>query len=146
MHCLNVIRTLPIPLIFDSIYDRVHWKCHSPEIHPIEKLQFFGTKSNFTKILIWICTARYRDIWVSWFGQLRRCSIAVDIYTVISWGAGASSVKCKFNVLCIYIYIDIYQDIYMYIHIYTYMYIHIYIYIHIEYVQICRCICRYMYA
>ena len=36
-----------------------------PEIRHIEKLKFLGTRSNSSKIEIWICTAKYRGIWVS---------------------------------------------------------------------------------
>ena len=54
--------------------DWFHWKCYTPEIHQIQKLQVHGTNSNQTKITIWICTARYGGIWVSRFGGFRGCS------------------------------------------------------------------------
>ena len=50
------------------IYDRFHWTRYNPENHQIQKLKFVGTNSNETKISIWICTTRYRGIWVSRFG------------------------------------------------------------------------------
>jgi len=40
-----------------SDHDRFHCKCYTPKNHQIEKLKFFGTQSNQTKISIWICTA-----------------------------------------------------------------------------------------
>jgi len=53
--------------------DSFHWKCRTPEIHRIEKTKFLGTNSNQTKIPIWICTARYRGIWVSRLGGFWGC-------------------------------------------------------------------------
>ena len=50
------------------IYDSIHWKRYNPELHQIQKPKFLGTSSNSDKISIWICTARYREIWVSGFG------------------------------------------------------------------------------
>jgi len=49
--------------------------CNFFEIHQTEKLEFLGTNSNQSKISIWICTARYRGIWVSRFDGLREWSI-----------------------------------------------------------------------
>ena len=49
-------------------YDRFHSKCYTPKIHQIQKLKFLGTNSHSIKISIWLCTARYREIWVSRFG------------------------------------------------------------------------------
>ena len=48
---------------------------YTPEIHQIQKLKFLGTSSNSTRISIWICTARYRDIEVSRFGGFWECGI-----------------------------------------------------------------------
>ena len=45
-----------------------------PEFHPNHTPNFLGTHSNQTKILKWICTARYREIWVSRFGGFWSCS------------------------------------------------------------------------
>jgi len=47
------------------LYHPFHWQCYTLKIHQIQKLKFLGTNSNSTKISIWICTARFREIWVS---------------------------------------------------------------------------------
>ena len=52
-----------------NIYDSFHWKCYNPKTHKIQKLKFLVTNSNEDKISIWICTARYREIWVSRCGE-----------------------------------------------------------------------------
>ena len=46
-----------------SWYDRFHWKCYTPKIHRIQKLESLGTNSNEAKTSIWICIARYRERW-----------------------------------------------------------------------------------
>ena len=57
--------------------DRFHCKCYTPEIHQIAIPKFLGTNSNSTKFSIWICTLRYRGIWVARFGGFRGCSIFI---------------------------------------------------------------------
>ena len=47
----------------------------TPEILQIQNLKFLGTNSNWTKISIWICTARNQEFWVSRLGGFRGCSI-----------------------------------------------------------------------
>ena len=51
-----------------------------PRIYQTEKLKFFGTNSDQSKISVWICTARYRGIWVSRSGGFReyytRCQLS----------------------------------------------------------------------
>jgi len=54
--------------------DSFHWKCYPPQIHQIQKHKLFSTNSNEIKISIWICTVRYREIWVSRFGGFWGCS------------------------------------------------------------------------
>jgi len=46
-----------------------------PKIHQSKISKFLGTDSNESKVLIWVCTARYQGIWVSRFGGFRRCRI-----------------------------------------------------------------------
>jgi len=36
-----------------AFYDRFHWKCHTPEIHQIQKFKFPGTSSSETNVSIW---------------------------------------------------------------------------------------------
>jgi len=67
-------------------YDRLHWKCCTPEIHQIQKPEFLDTSSSETNISIWMCTARYRGIWGSRYGGFRGCNIF--------------SGNCHMNALC----------------------------------------------
>jgi len=57
--------------------DTLPRKRHTPQSHQIQILKFLGTNSCSTKISISIsiCTARYRDRWVSRLCGLRGCSI-----------------------------------------------------------------------
>ena len=56
------------------IYDNFHYEWHNPENHQIQTLKFLGANSNLNNISIWICTTRYREIWVSRFGGFGGCS------------------------------------------------------------------------
>jgi len=78
--------------------DRFHWKCYTPEIHQIQKLKLLGTNSNEAKISIWICTARYRGIWVSRSGGFRRCSNFSGNSQNCACGACASGSLCTWSI------------------------------------------------
>jgi len=59
--------------VLSSIYDSFRWNCYTPEILQIQKTKFLGANPKSTKIPIWICTARYREILVSEFGGSLGC-------------------------------------------------------------------------
>ena len=69
-----------------------------PDIRQVVKLNFLGTNSNKTKISIWICTARYQDIWLSRFGGIRRGSISSGNYHHTSV---STPPKTHLQVLCV---------------------------------------------
>ena len=48
---------------------RFHWKCYPPKNCHSGKLRIVGTNWNQNKSTIWICTARYREIWDLHFGK-----------------------------------------------------------------------------
>ena len=63
-----------------------HWKswCYTPGIHQIEKLTVLDKNWNEPKVATWICTARFRGIWVSLFGGFWDVAFSVETVTVIS--------------------------------------------------------------
>ena len=65
---------------YQSMYDRFHLKRYTPKTHQIQILEFLGTNSDWTKIPIWICTARYRRIWVFRYGGFLWCCILSRIF------------------------------------------------------------------
>jgi len=77
---------IPSHSIHGISYDSFHWKHSPPQNHHNVKLRFLGINTDRTTFSMWICTVKYRDIWVWCFAGYRR--VVLDI------GAGYRRVRC----------------------------------------------------
>jgi len=65
-------------------HDSFHWKCHTTEIHQIEKFKFLGTNSSFTEIwkVGWSQTCTTYWIWsvIAWVSNVNRGSSSLALF------------------------------------------------------------------
>jgi len=117
-----------------------HWKSYNPKILQIQKLKFLGTNSDWTKIPIRVCTARYREIWVCQLG-ISGLGAAKLINTAKQCVSECYQCRLPLQVdlANLYIIIYIYMCIYIYVYVCIYMYVNVYI-------CMCRCVLQVMTA